>query len=75
MVSEITLLQLCGEPSNMLADSKSASEAVKRADAAIYIASLAADLAVIARTHGLDTLGYIFEMARLEAENASADGK
>ena len=30
----------------------------------------AANLAVIARDHGLDALGYLLEMARLEAENA-----
>ena len=42
-----------------------------RAAAANYVASLSADLGEIARRHGLDTLGYILDMARLEAENAS----
>jgi hypothetical protein len=32
---------------------------------------LSADLAALARTNGLDTLGYLLEMARLEAENAA----
>lgn len=41
------------------------------AAAAEYIAALVADLAEIARRHGLDTLGYVLEMARLEAENTS----
>jgi hypothetical protein len=48
-----------------------ASEGDQRAAAAGYIATLAADLAAIAQRHGLDTLGYILDMARLEAENAS----
>jgi hypothetical protein len=34
-----------------------------------YLAALSGDLATLARQHGLDTLGYILEMARLEAEN------
>jgi hypothetical protein len=42
-----------------------------QAGAAAYVAELAGDLASIARRHGLDTLGYILEMAKLEAENVS----
>jgi hypothetical protein len=38
--------------------------------AAHYIATLAEELARIARRNGLDTLGYILEMARLEADQA-----
>ncbi len=37
-----------------------------------YIEALSADLAEMARRHGLDTLGYLLDMARLEAENAAA---
>lgn len=37
---------------------------------ATYIAELAANLAELARGHGLDALAYILEMARLEAESA-----
>ena len=33
------------------------------------LAALSAELAVIARRHRLDTLGYLLDMARLEAEN------
>lgn len=40
-----------------------------RASTANYVASLAADLAEMARAQGLDTLGYILDMAKLEAEN------
>jgi hypothetical protein len=36
--------------------------------AARYIASLTQELAEIARRNGLDTLSYILEMARLEAD-------
>ena len=46
-------------------------EAGDRAAAAGYLAEQSADLAAIARQHGLDALGYILDMARLEAENAT----
>jgi hypothetical protein len=39
-----------------------------RSAAAGYVATFATELAVLARSHGLDTLGYLLEMARLEAE-------
>ena len=42
-----------------------------REEAAAYVADLSHDLAAIARSHGLDTLGYILDMARLEAETQS----
>jgi hypothetical protein len=35
------------------------------------LAELSRDLALIARRHGLDVLGYLLEMARLEAENVT----
>jgi hypothetical protein len=35
---------------------------------AAYIAELSASLSSMARRHRLDTLGYILDMARLEAE-------
>lgn len=41
------------------------------ADAAASIASFTAELAVMARRNGLDTLSYLLEMARLEAESQS----
>lgn len=41
------------------------------AEAAAYIADLALDLAQIARRHGLDVLGFILDMAHLEAETVS----
>jgi hypothetical protein len=47
---------------------------VERSDsleAAEYVATFTSELAVIARQHGLDTLGYLLEIARLEAENLS----
>ena len=44
---------------------------VERTAAAKYVAELSAELANLARRHGLDALGYILDMARLEAENAT----
>jgi hypothetical protein len=44
---------------------------VDRVAAARYVAELSAELANLARQHGLDALGFILDMARLEAENAS----
>jgi hypothetical protein len=35
---------------------------------ALYISSMADELARLARRNGLDTLGYILEMARIEAD-------
>ncbi|MFA6265159.1 MAG: hypothetical protein WC670_05520 [Pseudolabrys sp.] len=36
---------------------------------ASYVATMSNDLAAMARRNGLDTLGYLLEMVRLEAEN------
>lgn len=41
-----------------------------RKQVAAYVASIAAELAILARRHHLDTLGYLLEMSRLEAEGA-----
>lgn len=38
---------------------------------ASYVASLSTDLATMARRSGLDTLGYLLEMVRLEAESVT----
>ncbi|MGA7974426.1 MAG: hypothetical protein WCA36_16635 [Pseudolabrys sp.] len=43
----------------------------ERAQVAVYVASMSADLATMARRTGLDTLGYLLEMVRLEAENTA----
>ena len=39
-----------------------------RVQAAVYVAGLTAELATLVRRHRLDTLGYLLDMARLEAE-------
>ena len=39
--------------------------------AADYVAALVMELALIARDHRLDTLGYLLEVARFEAESVS----
>jgi hypothetical protein len=38
---------------------------------AIYVATMSADLAAMARRTGLETLSYLLEMVRLEAENVA----
>jgi hypothetical protein len=37
---------------------------------ASYVTTLSADLAAMSRRTGLDTLGYLLEMVRLEAESS-----
>lgn len=41
-------------------------------EVAAYIADLSGNLALMARKHGLNTLGYLLDMAKLEAENVKA---
>jgi hypothetical protein len=50
------------------------AEPGSRAAVASYVATLSADLAAMARRQGLETLGYLLEMARLEAESANRIG-
>lgn len=38
-------------------------------EAARYLAVAVADLGLIARRHGLDTLGFLLDMAQMEAED------
>lgn len=38
-------------------------------EVASYVATLSNDLSLLARRSGLDTLGYLLEMVRLEAES------
>jgi len=42
-----------------------------RTAVASYVATMSADLASLARGTGLDTLGYLLDMVRLEAESTS----
>jgi hypothetical protein len=44
-------------------------------DAAHYIASLAQELAELAKTHELEALAYILDMARLEADQICKRGQ
>ena len=46
-----------------------------KAATAAYVASLTADLAALARSRKLDTLGYLLDMARLEAESSARGEK
>jgi hypothetical protein len=43
----------------------------ERTAVASYVATLSADLASMARDTGLETLGYLLEMVRLEAESSA----
>ena len=54
-------------------DKKGANGGETPDSAATYIATLADELAKLARRNGLDTLGYILEMARLEADQITKD--
>ena len=47
----------------------------ERDEAAAYVAELTSELAQIARRHGLDALGYLLDMARMEAESATRNPK
>jgi hypothetical protein len=51
---------------------KAPIRADERIAAAGYIADLSGDLAQIARRHGLNTLGYLLDMAKLEAETVKS---
>jgi hypothetical protein len=51
--------------------SNQSEEPSGRTAVASYVATLSADLAVMARSTGLDTLGYLLEMVRLEAESTT----
>jgi hypothetical protein len=50
-----------------------ARSAEGRRETAVYVAALSSDLAGLARRHGLSTLAYLLDMARLEAETAARD--
>ena len=51
------------------------AELPTRAQTAAYVAALSHDLAAIARGCGLDTLGYILEMAAMEADSYVRPGR
>lgn len=43
-------------------------------DTARYIAELSAELVTLARASGLDVIGYLLDLARLEAEETARTG-
>jgi hypothetical protein len=55
-------------------DDALASAAEQRDAVAEFIATHAAELSLLARRHKLDTLGYLLDMARLEAESTAQAG-
>jgi len=58
-----------------MADQGSSADPGNRIRVANYVATMSSDLAAMARRSGLDTLGYLFEMVRLEAENVTRHGQ
>jgi hypothetical protein len=54
-----------------MADQTTTGESGNPTVVANYVATMSADLATMARRSGLDTLGYLLEMVRLEAENVT----
>jgi hypothetical protein len=54
-----------------MADQTSSAENGNRTVVANYVATMSADLATMARRTGLDTLSYLLEMVRLEAESVN----
>jgi hypothetical protein len=54
-----------------MADQTASGDTGNRTVVANYVATMSADLATMARRTGLDTLGYLLEMVRLEAENVN----
>ena len=54
-----------------MADKPESIEARGATAVTSYVATMSADLAGMARRTGLDTLGYLLEIVRLEAENAT----
>jgi hypothetical protein len=45
------------------------TELTEPAAVANYVATMTAELSMLAHHHGFETLGFLLEMARLEAEN------
>lgn len=54
----------------MMSEREKPAELEGRVAVASYVAAISADLAVMARRTGLDTVGYLLEMVQLEAESA-----
>lgn len=61
----------------MMSDDEPGEDKQTPAEAAAYIADLCQNLMSMARRQQLDTLAYILDMARLEAQNLTrpSDGK
>ena len=55
----------------MVNNNTTPNEPGSRTAVASYVAALSADLAAMARKQGLETLGYLLEMARLEVESTN----
>jgi hypothetical protein len=47
------------------------TERMEPAAVASYVAAMSAELSMLAHRHGFETLGFLLEMARLEAESTA----
>jgi len=56
-----------------MANQPTSSDLSSRTAVASYVASMTADLATMTRRTGLETLSYLLEMVRLEAENTKSE--
>ena len=56
-----------------MANQSTPGELASQTAVASYVASLSAELSTLARRSGLETLVYLFEMVRLEAENTKTE--
>jgi hypothetical protein len=52
-----------------MANPSASADAGSRTVVANYVATLSAELATMAKRSGLDTIGFLLEMVRLEAES------
>jgi hypothetical protein len=55
-----------------MANQPTSSDNGSRAAVASYVASMSADLATMSKRTGLETLSFLLEMVRLEAESAGS---
>ena len=62
------------KPSTVGTLAVSSTPLIDRVHAAEYVAALTAELAVLVRRHQLHTLGYLLDLARLEAEETVQQG-
>ncbi len=61
---------MAGVSGQVMADQPTPNDSGSRSAVASYVASMSADRATMSKRTGLETLSYLLEMVRLEAESA-----